>query len=170
MAAMRAIGISVHTGWSACVVVGGSLEKPEIVASEEIEILGQAERFCFHRAAQMQRNAVEQWLAATRRKALANARQSLAALLSDRVRVCAIVAKEGTADDLDRILGSHPRIHTAEGYFYRDVLREACSIPTHIVPPKSLDPSKVGKLAGPPWGKDQKLAALAGWTVLHGAQ
>jgi hypothetical protein len=39
-------------------------------------------------------------------------------------------------------------------------------VPVTIVPPASLDISRVGKLAGPPWGKDQKLAALAAWSLL----
>jgi hypothetical protein len=162
----RAIGISVHTGWAACVVVGGSLAKPEIVANGRIEILGDAERFCFHRAAEMERDAVEPWLAGVREKAIANARRALEPLVAKDVSVCAIVAKAGDAGPLDQVLASHPRLHTAEGCFHRDVLREACPIPVYLVPPSLLDPGKVGKLAPPPWGRDQKLAALAAWKVL----
>jgi hypothetical protein len=147
------------------VVVDGSLAKPVIVANEIIEMLGDAERFCFHMAAEMQRDAAEKWLATARRKALDNARRALAPLLGKDVTICALVAKEGEPGDLDKILASHPRIHTAEGCFYRDVLREACPIPVCIVPPASLDPSRVGKLAAAPWGRDQKLAALAAWTA-----
>ena len=55
----RAIGISVHTGWEACVLVGGSIASPEIVANQVIEILGDSERFCFHIAAAMKRPAAE---------------------------------------------------------------------------------------------------------------
>jgi hypothetical protein len=164
----RAIGISIHTGWGACVVVGGSLQKPEIVANEVIEILGDSERFCFHMAAEMERRAAEKWIARIREKAIANARRALAPLLARGASVCAIVAKAADARDLDEVLASHPRIHTAEGCFFRDVLRDACSIPVHLVPPASLDPSRVGKLARPPWGRDQKLAALAAWTVMNG--
>ena len=36
----HAIGITVHPGWGACVVVGGSLNRPGIVANEIIQILG----------------------------------------------------------------------------------------------------------------------------------
>ncbi|MGQ0833493.1 MAG: hypothetical protein ACT4O5_01000 [Gammaproteobacteria bacterium] len=162
----RAMGISVHTGWGACVVVGGSLAKPEIVANELIEILGDSERFCFHMAAEMKRAAAENWIARARRKATANARRALAPLVAKEVSVCAIVAKVGDAGDLDAVLASHPRIHTAEGCFYRDVLRDACTIPVRVVPPASLDTSKVGKLAAAPWGRDQKLAALAAWTIM----
>ena len=160
------IGISVHTGWGACVVVGGTLARPEIVANEVIQILTGPERFCFHRAEEMTRDSAERWIATVRVKALANARAALAPLVAQDAEVCAIVAKNGEAPSLDEILASHPRMHTCEGFFYRDVLREACAIPAHIVPPASLDASKVGKLAAAPWGRDQKLAALAAWSVM----
>ena len=162
----RALGVSIHTGWAACVVVDGSLARPEIVANEVIEILGDSERFCFHMAAEMKRAAAGKWIASARAKALTNAKSALAPLLAKDVKVCALVAKEGDAGDLEKILASHPRIHTAEGCFYRDVLREACTIPVCIVPPASLNPSRVGKLAGAPWGRDQKLAALAAWSAV----
>jgi hypothetical protein len=163
----RAIGISIHTGWAACVVVGGSLARPEIVANEVIRILDDSERFCFHMAAEMTPAAAEKWIASTRKKALANARRALAPLVGQQVRVCAIVAKPGDPGKLEQVLASHPRIHTAEGCFYRDVLSEACAVPVRVVPPASLDVSKVGKLSKPPWGRDQRLAALAAWTVME---
>jgi hypothetical protein len=164
----RAVGMSVHTGWAACVIVGGSPKKPEIVANEIIELLGDSERFCFHMAAEMERPEAKQWLAKIRAKALASARQALAPLLAQQVGACAIVARNGEAGDLDKVLGSHPRIHTAEGFFYRDVLRDACDVPVHVVPPSTLDVTTVGKLAPAPWGRDQKLAALAAWKVMSG--
>ena len=162
----RALGISIHTGWGACVLVGSSVARPEIVANEVIQLLDDTERFCFHTAADMERGAAEKWLLRVRRKALANARRALAPLLSKQVGVCALVAKNRDAGDLDAILASHPRIHAAEGCFYRDVLREACTVPVRLVSPASLDASRVGKLAAAPWGRDQKLAALAAWSVM----
>src|SRR5262245_56330149 len=119
-------------------------------------------------AAEMTRTAAAKWIADARKKAIANAMRALAPLVAKDVGVCAIVAKHGDARDLDEVLASHPRLHTAEGCFYRDAFRDACAIPVHIVSPSSLDPSKVGKLAAPPWGKDQKLAALAAWSVMRG--
>jgi hypothetical protein len=163
----RAIGISVHTGWGACVLVGGSLASPEIIANQVIEILGDSERFCFHIAAAMERTAAEEWITRARRKAVATARQALVALAIQDVGVCAIVAKEGKIGSLGDVLSSHSRIHAAEGYFYRDAFRDGCVVPVHIIPPSSLDISTVGKLAPPPWGKDQKLAALAAWKVMR---
>jgi GNAT superfamily N-acetyltransferase len=162
-----ALGVSIHTGWAVCVVVGGTPAQPEIVARERIVLLADAERFCFHMASDMDRAAARRWLARVREKALDNARRSLAPLLAQRVSVCAIVAKEGAAADLDEALASHARIHRAEGCFYRDVVREACAVPVRLVAPASLDASVVGRLAPPPWGRDHKLAALAAWRALE---
>ena len=163
----RALGISLHTGWGACVIVGGSLRRPQILANEVIEILGDSQRFCFHLAADMEYTSAEKWIARARGLAIANARRALTPLLAQMVGVCAIVAKEGSAGDLREILKSHPRLHAAEGFFYRDVLRDACTVPTRIMAPRSLDPSKVPKCAPAPWGRDQKLAALAGWSAMQ---
>lgn len=166
MATHRAIGITVHTGWGACVVVGGSLARPEIVANQVIEILEGPERFCFHAAAEMKPTTAETWIERMREKALINASRELLPLLANGVSLCAIVAKEGDPGDFAKILESHPRLHTAEGCFYRDVLRDVSPVPVRIVPPSSLDISKVGKLTKPPWGRDQKLAALAAWSAI----
>ncbi|HEX3849295.1 MAG TPA: hypothetical protein VHV81_18075 [Steroidobacteraceae bacterium] len=163
----RAMGITVHTGWGACVVVAGTPANPEILSSEIIDIVDGAQRFCFHQAAEMEGNAAGSWLARVRGEALASARRALAAAEEMSPQICAIVAKEGEIGDLAQVLASHPRVHTAEGLFYRDILREACSVPTRIVAPRSLDPSKLGKLPVKPWGRDQKLAALAAWSVLR---
>ena len=161
-----AIGISVHTGWGACVVVGGTLRQPEILGNEVIKVLGDDERFCFHRAAEMKPAAAEEWLARVRAKALAQARGALATLMSRHVHFCALVAKEGTLGNLEAALSTHMRIHSAEGFFYRDIFRDACPVPCRIVPAASLSVTAVGKLTAKPWGRDQKLAALAAWQVM----
>ena len=166
MAMERAIGISVHTGWGACVVVGGSLRQPEIVGSEVIKLLGDEERFCFHRAAEMKPAAAEEWLARVRAKAVAQARGALKTLIAKHVRVCAIVAKDGILGNLQEALTTHMRIHSAEGFFYRDIFRAACPVPCRVVSAASLNVTTVGKLAAKPWGRDQKLAALAAWQVM----
>jgi hypothetical protein len=161
-----AIGITVHTGWGACVVVGGSVRNPEIIGNTVIELLDGAERFCYHRAAEMKAASVPEWLGRVRAQALAQARSALAPLLTSTVHVGAIVAKDGALPNPDIALATHMRIHLAEGMFYRDVFREACQIPCRITPPASLDITAVGKVASKPWGRDQKLAALAAWHAM----
>ena len=83
-----------------------------------------------------------------------------------RVGVGALVAKDGILPDLEAALATHIRIHSAEGFFYRDVFREDCQIPCRIIPPASLNITVVGKLTARPCGRDQKLAALAAWRVM----
>jgi hypothetical protein len=161
-----AIGITVHTGWGACVVVGGSLRNPMIIGNTVIELLEGAERFCYHRAAEMKAASVPEWLQRVRARALARARSELAPLLTPTVRVGAIVAKDGVLPDPDMALATHMRIHLAEGMFYRDVFREACQIPCRITPPASLDMTAVGRIDTKPWSRDQKLAAVAAWHAL----
>lgn len=164
---VHAIGITIHTGWAACVVVGGSPRKPQIVGNRVIALLEGAERFCYHRAAEMDAAAVQEWLTGVRAKALAQARRELAALMGQQVRVGAIVAKEGALPAPDTALATHMRIHSAEGLFYRDVFRDACQVPCRIIPPASVDITVVGKLDTRPWGRDQKLAAAAAWQALN---
>jgi hypothetical protein len=161
-----AIGITVHTGWGACVVVGGTLHKPQIIGNTVIELVAGAERFCYHRAAEMKAASVPEWLARMRAKALTQARSKLVLLLTPTIRVGAIVARDGDLPDPGTALATHMRIHLAEGLFYRDVFREACQIPCRITPPASLDVTALGKLATKPWSRDQKLAALAAWHAL----
>lgn len=162
----RAIGISIHTGWGACVVVGGSPRRPEVIGNKVIERLGDEERFCYHRAATMKHALVQEWLGHVRANALNQARGELSPLLHQRVGVGAIVAKEGVLADLDTVLATYLRIHSAEGFFYRDIFRDACQLPCRVIPPDSLDIATMGKIATKPWGRDQKLAALAAWHVM----
>jgi hypothetical protein len=163
----RAIGISTHTGWAACVVIDAASSRPQVIANEVIDVLGDDERFCFHMAAAMKLAQAETWLERLRTKATANARRALTPLLAHDVTVCAIVAKDGEPAPLAETFASHPRIHTAEGLFYRDVFRDACAVPTRIVAPRTLQIGNIGKLAPPPWGRDQKLATAAAWKSLR---
>jgi hypothetical protein len=88
----------------------------------------------------------------------------------------------------DEILAVHFRMHKAEGVLFRDMLKHAageCGLRVAAVPEKQLLEeaalmqtktgrslrdalAALGKVAGPPWGKDQKNAALAAIIALHG--
>jgi hypothetical protein len=81
----------------------------------------------------------------------------------------------------EEILAVHFRMHKAEGVLFPDALAraaEACGLNLIRVPEKRLweeaekslevkhetlseTVASLGKVAGPPWGKDQKSAALA---------
>jgi hypothetical protein len=99
---------------------------------------------------------------------------------------CVLMASGRPTGDLAKILSSHPLIHTAEGEFFRNALRqacEACGIRVSRVKEKELvkqaagalgltedelerRAGELGKGIGPPWTQDQKLSAIAAWMVL----
>jgi hypothetical protein len=171
-----ALGLSVHTGWAACVLAGGGLREPHIASREKVHLLEDPDRFVFHRAAEMKRADAERAIARAEKDARRRAAAVFRRLADGReVRLCAIAAKAGPMPDLDAVLASHPRIHTAEGIFYRDVLVAAASengLAPHVVPPSKLDPNApalvaAGRVVGRPWNRDWKIAALAAWHVLE---
>jgi hypothetical protein len=87
----------------------------------------------------------------------------------------------------DEILAVHFRMHKAEGFLFRDALARAartCGWELHEIREKQLgqDAERIlgspaerlaekmkvlGRAAGPPWGKDQKEAALAASIALR---
>lgn len=171
-----ALGLTVHTGWAACVLAGGSLRDPHLEAREHVALVADdAARFVFHRAAEMNRDDAAPYVARARREAVDRAASVFRRLAEGRdVCGCAIVAKSGAMPELDVVLASHPRIHTAEGIFYRDVLAEAArgaGVRALVIAPSELDAkdrrlTEVGRAVGKPWNQDWKLAALAAWRVL----
>ena len=184
-----AIGFSVHTGWAACVVAGGTLRTPRIVARERVDMLADPDRFVFHRAAELDLASAERAIADAERRAKVRAAEGLARLLEHGAVVCcAVVAKDPALPSLGEILAAHPRIHSAEGRFYRDVLEAAIrerGVTVRVLSPLRLEEvaakamklgvgeiapllDAAGRVAGRPWAKDQKVAALAAWTVLAG--
>jgi hypothetical protein len=88
---------------------------------------------------------------------------------------------------VDEILAVHLRMHQAEGVLFRDALAhavEACGLRLLALPEKSLAAqarerlavpaaeveaalAALGRAAGPPWGRDQKDAALAARVALE---
>jgi hypothetical protein len=102
--------------------------------------------------------------------------------LGNQVIACSILVGSPMPDwTVDQILAVHFRMHQAEGVLFRDVLIEAaneCELKVVTLPEKTLlqeaekllrtsttnltkTMAVLGKSAGPPWGKDQKDAALA---------
>lgn len=72
---------------------------------------------------------------------------------------------------LDAILRSHTSCHAAEGQMTGDALVAACDqlgIAVTVTPDLDIDArvELVGKLLGPPWRKEQKIAATAALRVL----
>jgi hypothetical protein len=104
------------------------------------------------------------------------------------VAACAVLMVDPMPDwTTDEILAVHFRMHKAEGVLFRDALAratEACDVRLVRVPEKQLDEyaeralaislgslrktiAALGKSVGPPWGKDQKDAALTAMIALQ---
>jgi hypothetical protein len=97
-----------------------------------------------------------------------------------------LLASGRSLPPLEKILASHPLIHTAEGEFFRHTVSQACEdlqISVTAIRQRELDErakaafgnaasrvqggiASLGKTIGPPWTKDHKTAALAAALIL----
>ncbi len=121
-------------------------------------------------------------------------RQMRAAINQERERenevtACAVLVANPMPEwSIEEILAVHFRMHKAEGVLFRDALvlaTEACGLRLVAIPEKLMTRhaeraietpmsslmeriTTLGKSVGPPWGKDQKDAALAALVALEG--
>jgi len=186
-----AIGIRVHSGWGALVAVSGEPNNTEIIDRRRVDIVdrkapGAAQPY--HYAKNLELPAAEKYIA---KSASSAAQLALAALrevvaqLGDRgyrlTKAVVLLSSGRPLPEFVKILASHAMIHTAEGEFFRQAFREACSslkIPVTGIRERDLDErvksafskgaaslkariAGMGKTLGPPWTTDQKAAALA---------
>ena len=152
-----ALGLRAHSGWAALVALGETRDTLELVLRE---------------------------LAA---RAVRAAKERITAQ-GHEVAACAVLVGDGMPEwSVGEILAVHFRMHKAEGELFRDALSRAagaCALRLVAIPEKRLEAhaqeclgatpaqlsrrvAELGRAAGPPWGKDQKQAALAAWAALH---
>lgn len=181
-----AIGCRSHSGWAVLVAVAGSRAAPLVVERSRVELTdGSLPVQPYHAAAESGLSRVEaaelvlhvEEVAATRAGA-ALAELVLKLSLSGRAMAgAAVVANNRILPELDQILASHILLHAAEGDLYEQALvegasraglRAECVSPTSI----SIDPSlsAAGRIFGPSWRKDHKMAACAAFLVLGSAE
>jgi hypothetical protein len=99
-----------------------------------------------------------------------------------------LLASGRALPSLEKILGAHPLIHTAEGEFFRNAVKKACErlkIPVTSIRERDVEEQAkqvfgkaaprvqvqiagAGKSFGPPWTKDHKVAALAAVMIVAG--
>ena len=179
-----ALGFRAHSGWAAMAAVAGSLEAPLVILRRRVELADRRVSGSvqpYHAAKEMHPNDAEAFINSCARDAKAKAEAALRKVIFELdgkgahlVGACVLSGSGRLPADLAAALASHPMIHTAEGEFFRDALRkacESCSLPVSRIREKELLPleprvSGLGKTLGPPWRKDEKLCAIAGWMVL----
>lgn len=137
------------------------------------------------------REVVARGIASAREHAERQLRAALerAQAAAQRVVGCAVLVGSGMPEwSTEEILAVHFRMHKAEGELFRDALvraARACDANLVEIPEARLEAfaaealgapreqlareaTALGRAAGPPWGKDQKQAALAARVALEG--
>jgi len=191
-----AFGRKAHSGWAALVVIGESGGDFVVADRRRIELVDDEwARQPYHAAEDLKpdaaRDVVKRGVESARRIAV---REMRAAVKRERERenevsACAVLVAGPMPEwSVEEILAVHFRMHKAEGVLFRDALVRAakvCGLRLVEIPEKMLTPyaesalgtpasslakeiARLGKTAGPPWGKDQKDAALAALVALQG--
>jgi hypothetical protein len=183
-----ALGLKARTGRAILVALGGNAREPMFVERGEFKTVVAGEMAAYHQALGLApdaaRASVERSIAAAHQMAEAAIAAALQRLrqAGHEIRTGAVLLGPGMPGwSTDEILAVHVRMHQAEGELFRDVLAagvKACGLTLVTLPEKSaLDAAaqalgwpraeleaaiaRLGKAAGPPWGKDQKEAAAA---------
>jgi hypothetical protein len=194
---MAAMGVRMHSGWGALVVVANEDGRVNVVARERIEVIDEkagGKRQPYHRAKTLALDEAEKYLAGCAAESKRLATGSIRGLTEDlqnrsyRLAKCAVLTVSGRElPPLAGILAAHPLIHTAEGEFFRNAICSACEglrLSVLRVREREVESAAkaslgrstatvmkqiayAGKSLGPPWTQDHKKAALAAWMALH---
>lgn len=190
-----AFGLKAHSGWACLVVVGKRKDDFVVIDRRRIELVEEAwAKQPYHAAENLKSDValevVRRGVDAAHRIA---AQEMRAAVKRERERennvaACAVLVANPMPDwSVEEILAVHFRMHKAEGVLFRDALVgavKACRLRLVALGEKELprDTEKalgmplssltktittLGRSVGPPWGKDQKDAALAALIALH---
>ena len=131
-----AVGLRVHSGWAAAVVVGGSVESPRVldrrrlILADEAKLAGSKQPY--HAAEDHELSEASRMIARYVADAESRARESLGGMLDaaeaagHRVgRGALLLASGRPLPGLAQVLASHAIIHTADGVHFRDALAAA---------------------------------------------
>jgi len=194
-----AFGLKAHSGWAALVVLGRRGGNLQVLDRQRVELVAENALWAkqpYHAAEGLSlreaRKVVKTGTGAARRIALREMRRAIkrACQTGDELACCGLLIGEPMPDwSVEQILAVHFRMHKAEGVLFRDVLARAahaCNVRLVEIPEKQLLEraqaalampattllnriATLGKSVGPPWGKDQKDAAIAAMIALQRA-
>ena len=190
-----AIGFSPHSGWAAMVVLGGSAAAPELLARSRVQLIDDhdpeskqpyhaVEFLCVEEATRL-----DGYMAAATRLAHDCIRTQSEQLKGRGITISSVGIIDSSSRkqvSLPSILASHALIHAADGDHFRNALSvaaEQCRLQVCRIPAKGLEAyastclrlcndriletaKNLGLEKGPPWGADQKKAALLAWALL----
>jgi hypothetical protein len=173
------VGFRARSGWAVAVAVakGAVIDRRRFELCDRLAV-GSAQPY--HAAARMPLPKAEAYLKRCAGLSAAMAEAEVRKLMADlaargyRVAGCSILLASGhLSSDLAKTLASHPMIHTAEGEFYREAIREGCrrcglragGIKERELCSRVTEAAVFGKALGPPWRSDEKLCCLAALCV-----
>jgi len=188
--------MKAHSGWAALVAIGDRDGEFTVLDRRRIELVeGGVAKQPYHAAKTMKpeaaRETVERATETARRLAVKAIQVSVArerGRQNDVTSCAVLVATPMPGWTLEEILAVHFRMHKAEGVLFPDALVhgvERSGLRLVAITEKALSargaralgkpPNRIdtalatlGKPVGPPWGKDQKQAALAAMIALRG--
>jgi hypothetical protein len=191
-----AIGFSPHSGWAAMVAIGGTAAAPTLLARSRVGLMDEQDPLSKQPYHAIEFMCVEEatgrldgYFSVATGMACASIQAQAEALKARGILLCAAGILESSGrkpGSLSSILASHALIHGADGDHFRNALAGAAErsrlqlhrvrvrdIETHAVArlrkpiSRLLDVvDKLGRGIGPPWGADQKKAALLAWSLL----
>jgi hypothetical protein len=191
-----AIGFRAHSGWAAVVAVAGAIDSPTVIERRRIELaMPGIPRPVqpYHNARKMDLKEAEKYVRGFASEARHLAQLALKEVINhlkiagyEMVGFGIPVGSGRPARGLEATLASHMLLHTAEGELFRVALISAGEwfhLPITAVRERDLLErgktelglslkemqrrlTDLGRPFGPPWGQDQKLAALAAWLSL----
>jgi hypothetical protein len=189
-----AFGWKAHSGWAALVVVGFRGGAYSVVDRRRVELVEEEwAKQPYHAAESKEpraaRKLVERGIESARQVAALEMRSAVrreGARKNDVAGCAVLVGNASPGWSIEETLAVHFRMHKAEGVLFRDVLMRAasaCGLRLVAIREKELmaqaeealgrsagelaaEVAALGKVAGAPWGKDQKDAALAAMIAL----
>jgi hypothetical protein len=182
--APASIGLKTHSGWAALVAIGKNGSQAfHLIERRRVELVDEAwAKQPYHAAEGLRideaRDLVRRGIEAARAIAIREMQAAIQALKDAGYAAvgCGVITGSPMPADwtVDDILAVHFRMHKAEGVLFQDVLlraARACSLKAVSVNEKGLFEeagrahmeliARIGRMAGPPWGRDQRSAALA---------
>ncbi len=188
------LGFQMHSGWGVLVAVSGVPQTIEILSRQRIvtadpEMPGAIQPYHYAMNLQFPETHIANCAVVSTRLAVASIADLIAELNARHYRVvgaAVLLASGRPLPPLEKILASHPLIHTAEGEFFRHTVTQACEqlqISVTAIRQRDLEERAkstygrvasgvqgsiegLGKTIGPPWTKDHKTAALGAALLL----
>jgi hypothetical protein len=191
-----AMGIAPHSGWAAAVVLGTPDANPQVLLRSRIELVEpdvpeskQPYHAVEHLDLELAAECMRRYEAGAARMAHAAIRGMAAQLAARGVTMTTVGVLDAAGrkgGSLASILASHALIHAADGEHFRQALAagaERSGLAVRRVRARDLPAqaeeglrrpsaalrdvvSAFARQVGPPWGADQKLAALLAWLLL----